>query len=380
MGNCLKGCLPRHNQGGCSRRTARLNASDSQYEILIEGATDHHRRTDEQEDRGAIRSKATGKSKFFRKFWIGNRDVDYARLNKASNSNNNFTKRPSSGSGRNAGTGATDGGGSSKHNQHTTAAAAAGFDIQLQCLDAHSLLLVSKDGPRKATNGQGCSSDLLQTDQTSSPGSSLDLEWENDYGGYPQTGCQWAFTQQHQQQQQHQEETLGATATAHLVSFPVAIQESVFKIEEWSMVKKSKDRINALRRLDHPPPPANRGGEGGGEGGGNTREEVAGSLECLRRMPPLSAPFERRSTFSLNSVERTEAYGGSSDLSHISSSTPDGSLEWDIDQDRQLKSEHDGESEIDFETKELLLEIEQLKNRVLNETGASLRDDHAMIS
>ncbi|XP_049533237.1 uncharacterized protein LOC125949849 [Anopheles darlingi] len=368
MGNCLKGCLPRHNQGGCcSRRTARLTASDSQYEILIEGATDHHRCPEEQEHRGAIRSKATGKSKFFQKFWIRNPDVDYARLNKASNSNNNFTKRASSSTGRNAGASgraADDGSGNSKHNQH--AAAAVGFDIQLQCLDAHSLLLVSKDGARKAVNGQGCSSDLLQTDQTSSPGSSLDLEWENDYGGYPQAGCQWAFTQQQQQEETHGMASTTA-AMAHLVSFPVAVQESVFKIEEWSMVKKSKDRINALRRLDHPTVTPSRGGGG---------DEVAGSLECLRR--PL-APFERRSTLSLTSVERTEAYGGSSDLSHISS-TPDGSLEWDIDQDRQLKSEHDGESEIDFETKELLLEIEQLKNRVLNETGASLRDDHAMIS
>ena len=52
------------------------------------------------------------------------------------------------------------------------------LDIQLQCLDAHSLLLVSKDGHRKTNNGYND----LQTDQTSTPGSSLDLEWENDYG------------------------------------------------------------------------------------------------------------------------------------------------------------------------------------------------------
>lgn len=45
-------------------------------------------------------------------------------------------------------------------------------------------------------------------------------------------------------------------------------------------------------------------------------------------------------------------------------STPD-SLEWEIDHD-QLKSEVDS---VDFETKELLNEIEQLKNRVLSETG-----------
>lgn len=54
--------------------------------------------------------------------------------------------------------------------------------------------------------------------------------------------------------------------------------------------------------------------------------------------------------------------------SHIS--TPE-SLEWDVDQD-QLKSDNDS---LDLETKELLYEIEQLKNRVLNETGDNLKDD-----
>lgn len=52
-------------------------------------------------------------------------------------------------------------------------------------------------------------------------------------------------------------------------------------------------------------------------------------------------------------------------LSHRS--TPD-SLEWDQQQDH-LKSEVDS---LDFETKELLNEIELLKNRVLSETGAGL--------
>lgn len=51
--------------------------------------------------------------------------------------------------------------------------------------------------------------------------------------------------------------------------------------------------------------------------------------------------------------------------SHIS--TPD-SMEWDVDeQDDQMKSEC-GDS-IDQDTKDLLFEIEQLKNRVLKETG-----------
>lgn len=49
-------------------------------------------------------------------------------------------------------------------------------------------------------------------------------------------------------------------------------------------------------------------------------------------------------------------------------STPD-SLEWDQHQDHQMKSEADS---LDFDTKELLNEIELLKNRVLSETGAGL--------
>uniref|UniRef100_A0A453YZW3 Uncharacterized protein n=1 Tax=Anopheles gambiae TaxID=7165 RepID=A0A453YZW3_ANOGA len=158
MGNCLKGCLSDDTNGGMSR--TRMNASDSQYEILIEGMQP----TDGHPDEGgelqeAIKIKSNRKSNFFKKFCTKT-NVDYARLNKAKN--NNFSKRIATA------------GSTSKHNQHPK----SGLDIQLQCLDAHSLLLVSKDGHRKTNNGYND----LQTDQTSTPGSSLDLEWENDYG------------------------------------------------------------------------------------------------------------------------------------------------------------------------------------------------------
>lgn len=46
--------------------------------------------------------------------------------------------------------------------------------IQLQCLDAHSLLLVAKEknnGQQRAQNNENMAS----------PGSSLDLEWEHEY-------------------------------------------------------------------------------------------------------------------------------------------------------------------------------------------------------
>ncbi|XP_053677335.1 uncharacterized protein LOC128727444 [Anopheles nili] len=342
MGNCLKGCLSDDTDGGRKGRTG-MNASESQYEILIEGMQCTDGRPDERESQGAIKSKSNGKSNFFSKFWPSS-NVDYARLNKGKH--NNFSKRATGSGGSNPG---------GKHNQHPK----LGLDIQLQCLDAHSLLLVSKDGHRKSNNGYND----LQTDQTSTPGSSLDLEWENDYGY--QHG-QWLLTEDDQ---------VGAT---QLHSFPASVQESVFKIEEWSTLKRSKDRINALRKLDHHPqhersqcsqsgsrPRLMASKSTGGE------DDVAGSLECIRPAPSLrTMPLFEQHASSLTSVDRM-ALGGSSDLSHIST-TPEGSLEWDIDQDRQLKSENES---LDYDTKELLLEIEQLKNRVLNETGATLKDD-----
>ena len=149
-------------------------------------------------------------------------------------------------------------------------------------------------------------------------------------------------------------------------------------------MKRSKDRINALRKLDHQhqQPAQHQEAQGSGSrlrlihslNSPGAADDITGSLECISRpVPPGGRAFpslEQHHAASLTSVDRM-IHGGSSDLSHISS-TPEGSLEWDIDQDRQLKSENES---LDYDTKELLLEIEQLKNRVLSETGATLKDD-----
>uniref|UniRef100_A0A182T501 Uncharacterized protein n=1 Tax=Anopheles maculatus TaxID=74869 RepID=A0A182T501_9DIPT len=109
MGNCLKGCLSDDTNGGMSR--TRMSASDSQYEILIEGmqCTDGHQEGgdgvgDGGELQEAIKIKSNRKSNFFNKFWTKT-NVDYARLNKVKH--NNFSKRA-----------VTAGGNTSKHNQH----------------------------------------------------------------------------------------------------------------------------------------------------------------------------------------------------------------------------------------------------------------------
>lgn len=125
--------------------------------------------------------------------------------------------------------------------------------------------------------------------------------------------------------------------------------DPVFKVEEWSILKKSKDRINSIRRLDRGP---------------LLRTSDIGI--GVSTHPLSSVGANGSGAIGTPSIVSCGSYASSS---HIS--TPEDSLEWDIDQDRQLKSENES---LDLETKELLLEIEQLKNRVLNETGANLKD------
>ncbi|XP_055597666.1 uncharacterized protein LOC129747454 isoform X2 [Uranotaenia lowii] len=299
MGNCFKGCLSEE------RNSARhgLSASDSQYEMLVEGSS-----TREQQ---RAKNKSKDKPKLLNRFWK-RKDVEYSRLNK---SNNNFVDRSKQ-----------------RHHQIST-----GSEIQLQCLDAHSLLMVSKDSACRRNGYHD-----LNADMTSTPGSSLDLEWENDYG------------YQNNHWLPHLTEDLGQP----LVAYPNPL-DPVFKVEEWSTLKKSKDRINSIRRMDprslsSPLVP-------------QSPDLMGGTPTGAHPMPPCHPNGGSGAAgFGTPSIRSCGSFASSS---HIS--TPEDSLEWDVDQDRQLKSENES---LDLETKELLLEIEQLKNRVLNETGANLKD------
>ncbi|XP_021700922.1 uncharacterized protein LOC5564304 isoform X2 [Aedes aegypti] len=261
--------------------------------MLVEGSSE------QQVKPNKIKQKK--KPKLFGNFWRRKGDVEYSRLNK---SNNNFISK-------------------SNHKDHQK----SGSEIQLQCLDAHSLLLVSKDSNTRRNGYHD-----LNTDVTSTPGSSLDLEWENDYG---YQNSQWPLRPIDDQQ----------------LPYPTPM-DPVFKVEEWCILKKSKDRINSLRRLDR---------------ASSFRVQDSGNGANDAGVHPLSSAGANGSgIIGTPSIVSCGSYASSS---HIS--TPEDSLEWDIDQDRQLKSENES---LDLETKELLLEIEQLKNRVLNETGANLND------
>ncbi|XP_029724945.1 uncharacterized protein LOC109414053 isoform X1 [Aedes albopictus] len=290
MGNCFKGCLSEEKQ----TRSRNVAASDSQYEMLVEGCS--------QQQVKIQKNKSNKNPKLFGNFWRLKGKVEYSRLNKSNN--NNFISK-------------------SNHKDHQI----SGSEIQLQCLDAHSLLLVSKDSNTRRNGYHD-----LNTDVTSTPGSSLDLEWENDYG---YQNSQWQLRAIDDQK----------------LPYPTPM-DPVFKVEEWSILKKSKDRINSIRRLDRATSLRTQD-TGNGTSGGGTH-------------PLASVGPNGSGVIGTPSIVSCGSYASSS---HIS--TPEDSLEWDIDQDRQLKSENES---LDLETKELLLEIEQLKNRVLNETGANLKD------
>ncbi|XP_063701843.1 uncharacterized protein LOC134831933 [Culicoides brevitarsis] len=171
----------------------------------------------------------------------------------------------------------------SRLNRSNQASSSSG--INLQCLDARSLMMIAKDknfAYRQELNGSEC---------TSNYSNSLDLEWEHEYGSNTD---QWLPNKD--------SEYLSDDGTASNYS---ALSN-----------KSAKNRTNLIRRVDQ-----------------------------NLKVNPNAISMAR----SGNSSRR---------------STPD-SMEWDLDHD-QLKSEVDS---VDLETKELLNEIEQLKNRVLSETG-----------
>lgn len=158
--------------------------------------------------------------------------------------------------------------------------------------------------------------DLNGSECTSNYSNSLDLEWEHEYGS--NTDQWWV------------ESHLEVSSLTHLLSLHrLPNKDSEYLSDDgtasnYSILsnKSTKNRENLIRRVDQ----------------------------------NLKVNLHANTNLSTVSIARS---GNSSRRS-----TPD-SLEWDIDHD-QLKSEVDS---VDFETKELLNEIEQLKNRVLSETG-----------
>lgn len=182
-------------------------------------------------------------------------------------------------------------------------------DIQLQCLDANSLLLIQD---RNYLNFRPES----LTEATSSPaGSSLDLEWEHEY------------------------------AATHLNQSWLALQEDA-TIEELSSDDEDCSSSEYSRNTS------------------NSKLNNRNGSNRTRSRHTSTMDHRAKSNQNNRSTSRTS-------WSHIS--TPD-SLEWDVQEDYQkFKSEEDS---LDFDTMELLQEIEWLKNRVLSETGEGVNSDN----
>lgn len=170
-------------------------------------------------------------------------------------------------------------------------------DIQLQCLDANSLLLLHDRFNFRPGSAAGDTVSLL--------GSSLDLEWEHEYGNNAraQNDCSWLMMQ-----------------------------------DDSSGESRSEDNIS-MNELP------------------GTRNMAYVNREC-------DTNEENRIELQVKRNQTTKMKSNANTWSHIS--TPE-SLEWDVHEDDQkFKSEEDL---LDQETIDLLQEIERLKNRALDETG-----------
>ncbi|KAM7352849.1 uncharacterized protein ACRADG_005210 isoform 1-T4 [Cochliomyia hominivorax] len=212
-------------------------------------------------------------------------------------------------------------------------------DIQLQNLDVNNLLLTSGHTKETAVNY------LPSRVPSSRASSSLDLEWEHEYS-------QIRHFNQQLLKQKAQLQTQQNYSQLSMASMPNTNKDEISADESWQYMQQDEDQSMAsLSSLG----PAND------------------SLYTTTKNKERSN--EKRSLLRTNSrmlrtgsITRNSSHNS---WSHIS--TPE-SLEWDIDEDqqKQLKMEDDN---LDHETLKLLHQIEQLKNRVLYETGEGLFTD-----
>lgn len=185
----------------------------------------------------------------------------------------------------------------------------------MQCLDVGTLL---KFNERR--DYQRLQNDSITEGTVSLIGSSLDLEWEHEYG-----------VRRSDDQQQ---------------SAPASWHCSQNSSSSSSSEDGCGEQLIELSQITT----------------SNTKLHQPRAMRKTRKTPIKASDLSRHaSTTKLDGANRAKS---NSSWSHIS--TPD-SLEWDVqDDERRFRSEEDS---LDHETVELLNEIEWLKNRALLETG-----------
>lgn len=248
-----------------------------------------------------LKTKTKHHSTFIERFWARQRQnlSLYRRLNNASR-----TTSTSMSTNQNA----------------TTTDTILPTDIQLHCLDANSLVLLHDRNNYYYNNFRPES--VTGCDSASLVDSSLDLEWEHEYGSSKQQAS-WLSL----------EEDLSS----------VSDSDDNYSSSEFSR-NSSSNKPNC-----------------------NNNKSNNNSMYSLRNS------IQHSSRCDLLRTKRKNGKPSKSNTSWSHISTPE-SLEWDVHEDDQkFKSEEDL---LDQETMELLQEIEWLKNRALNETGETVQWDN----
>ncbi|XP_075150117.1 uncharacterized protein LOC142224231 [Haematobia irritans] len=217
-------------------------------------------------------------------------------------------------------------------------------DIQLQNLDVSNLLVTTGHTKESSVNY------IPSRVPSSRASSSLDLEWEHEYSQmrhYQQhlIKQRTQMLQNYQQLQMMDPETMKTC-------------DETSADESWQYMNQEEDQLNSMASMSSI---------------AELPSESLG-LPTHHKTSKEHRTGERRSLLrsnsrhnKINSITRNNSHNS---WSHIS--TPE-SLEWDVDEEQQQQM-HLEDDNLDHETLKLLHQIEQLKNRVLYETGEGLYD------
>ncbi|XP_073823477.1 uncharacterized protein [Musca autumnalis] len=221
-------------------------------------------------------------------------------------------------------------------------------DIQLQNLDVNNLLITTGHTKESSVNY------IPSRVPSSRASSSLDLEWEHEYS-----------QMRHYQQHMIKQRTQMLQNYQQLQMMEPKNCDETSADESWHYVnhdgdEEVEDQLNSMASM-------------------SSMAELPSEAEVVEltrqrshKTKDSQRSVERRALLRSNSRLHRSITRNSSHNSWSHISTPE-SLEWDVDEEQQRQM-HVEDDNLDHETLKLLHQIEQLKNRVLYETGEGLFD------
>uniref|UniRef100_A0A1A9X088 Uncharacterized protein n=1 Tax=Glossina brevipalpis TaxID=37001 RepID=A0A1A9X088_9MUSC len=214
-------------------------------------------------------------------------------------------------------------------------------DIQLQNLDVTNLLLNAAHSQKESSINN-----IASRVPSSRGSSSIDLEWEHEYSQmrqYPQLlrNSKYVCLQQNQMHHEMLTQILQTEASADESCWPYGNDQEDGKLNSIASMPSLGLQNDSLQMPNN----------------------LGNFKEYSNEKRPLIRAQSRSQRFG--SITRNSSHNS---WSHIS--TPE-SLEWDIDEEQQSQLYVEDDN-LDHETLKLLHQIEQLKNRVLYETGDGL--------